>query len=543
MSRPRGCSWVLALGALVLPVATVAAADAPRPVAVFSVASIDHVMGDLAYLTSLVGRSDVDGLIQMAVTPLMRDLDRAKPIGLLITIEGDEPKGVAFLPAPNLEKTLKVARDRFHAHVDDLRDGVKKLDLGKGVFLKQQGEWLFISDQPQHLANLPPDPVALLGGLDQQYSLAARFHVQNVPQNLRDLAAFYLHSQIDDGARSVALEDPEIDGAFLKSACQELKTAISMLFDQADQITIGWSVDSRSACMVADLQATAVDGSALAGQWSALAQSRTNFAGFLVDNAAVTFQAAARLSAQDGRKIQAVVEYLRSKALLAIQRDPNAPAALNEIVNGVLDVVDRTVQEGKPEVAASVVLAPKSFKFVAGLHVADGRALADAFQQLFELARQQPDVPDVRFFAARHGEIDLHMLTVPISERDTDWRRTLGDHLDVVVGTGPQGLYFGLGDQSDQLLKEAIDRSAALGEQAVPSVQLRIAAKPLLAFLASLEKADQKLTKMATILNRARGGDSILLTTTPLNNGFGCRLQIDEGVLEMFGKTAQPSED
>ena len=33
------------------------------------------------------------------------------------------------------------------------------------------------------------------------------------------------------------------------------------------------------------------------------------------------------------------------------------------------------------------------------------------------------------------------------------------------------------------------------------------------------------------------------LTVTPLENGFGCRLQIDEGVLEMLGKTAEPSGD
>ena len=80
---------------------------------------------------------------------------------------------------------------------------------------------LFFSDQPKHLANLPTDPVAMLGGLDKQYSVALRFFVQNVPQNLRDLALFQLHNKIDVDMKGVKLDDPEIDGAFLESVRQE----------------------------------------------------------------------------------------------------------------------------------------------------------------------------------------------------------------------------------------------------------------------------------------------------------------------------------
>jgi hypothetical protein len=48
---------------------------------------------------------------------------------------------------------------------------------------------------------------------------------------------------------------------------------------------------------------------------------------------------------------------------------------------------------------------------------------------------------------------------------------------------------------------------------------------------------------MAEIIGQARGGDSISLTVTPLEHGIGCRLLVDEGVLEMLGKTAQPAGD
>jgi hypothetical protein len=540
---PRLSQWIVPAVAALLPMAATRAADPPRPVAVLSIASIDDLMGNFTYLTKLGGRADVGGFIQMAGASFVQDLDRTKPLGVLITIENDEPKGVGFLPVPNLDKALKVVRDKLSANIDDLGDGIKKLELGKGVYLKQQGEWLFFSDQPKHLANLPVDPVAMLGGLEKQYSVALRFFVQNVPQNLRDLGAFQLHSKIDVDMKGVTLDDPEIDGAFIESLRQELKESVNVLINQSDQITIGWAVDSQGGRMYLDLHATAVTGSALAQQWAGFASSRSVFTGFVVDDAAATFQGVARVSQDSAGNIRAVVEYLRKKAIKGIDRDPKAPPALKDIVNGVLDVVDQTVQEGKSEIGASVVLAPKSFKFVAGVHVADGRALADAFQKLYELAKQQPDVPAVKFYADKHRDIDLHTLTVPISERDTDARKMLGEELDVVVGTGPQSLYFALGENSDKLLKSAIDKSVEVGEQSVPPVHLHVAVRPLMAFLASLDVAAEKPAKMAELIGQARGGDSISFTVTPLENGIGCRLQVDEGVLEMLGKTAQPSGD
>ena len=105
MSRLMRCpgvsQWMVSAVALFLPLAAVRRPRIRRrPVAVLSIASIDHLMGDFTYLTKLSGRSDVDGFIQMAGARFVQDLDRTKPLGVLITIENDEPKGVGFLPVP-----------------------------------------------------------------------------------------------------------------------------------------------------------------------------------------------------------------------------------------------------------------------------------------------------------------------------------------------------------------------------------------------------------------------------------------------------------
>ena len=378
------------------------AADHSKPVAVLSIASVDHLMSDFAYLTEVLGRSDVGGFVQMAGMSFVQDLDRTKPLGVLITIEDDEPKGVGFLAVPDLKKALQVVREKFNADVDDLGDGIQKLNLGQGAYLKQQGEWVYFSDHPRHLENLPPDPAAMLGGLDKQYSVAVRLFVQNIPQNLRDLGLFQLHAKIDSDARSAKLDDPEIDGPFLELLQNGLKTSANALVNESDQITLGWALDSQRGQTFLDVQATAVPGSALANQLSLLSNHRSILSGFVIGDAATTLQGGACVSPQSAEYVQAVLDYLRKKSLRGIDRDPNAPEAIKDIVTGVLDVIERTVKEGRTEIGASVVLAPNSFQFVAAARVADGRALADAFQKLFELARQQPDVPDVKFYADKH---------------------------------------------------------------------------------------------------------------------------------------------
>ena len=82
-----------------------------------------------------------------------------------------------------------------------------------------------------------------------------------------------------------------------------------------------------------------------------------------------------------------------------------------------------------------------------------------------------------------------------------------------------------------------------IGAQPVPPVQVRSAARPLMAFLASLDPTRDKPARMAEAIHSARGGDEVSLTVTPCPNGFDCRLLVEEGILEMLGKTDRTSED
>ncbi len=513
--------------------------DAVKPVAILSIASIDRLMDDFGYLMKAAGRADVSEYLQLMSSAFIQDFDRTRPAGVLITIEDDEPKGVGFLPVPHGDELLGMLKDKLGAEVDDLGNGIKKLEWGKGVYLKQQGEWLFFTDSPRHLSRLPEDPAAMLDGLDKEYGVALRFFVRNIPQGLKDVADFALQNKIDADLNASELADPELDAAFVESLRKSMKRWTTTLINDADQITVGWAVDSANRRTYIDLHAQAKDGSSLSRQFSSAMNSRSTFTGFAVDNAAATFQGSLRVSEQGRQQISSFLKYVREKVNKGIDADPNVPEALKEIVNDVLSVVDQTVRQGKTDVGATLLLAPKSFKFVGGVRVADGHALATAFQSLFELTKNEPDMPEVHFFARKHGELDLHTLSLPIDQDDKDVRLVLGEDLDITIATGPEQLYVALGKKSDELLETIVDRAQKNGEKEVLPARFRIALKPVIRYLASLDADNQKLHMLAEVIEQTQGGDGIQLTVEQIDQGIGCRLEIEEGVLELAGKASR----
>ena len=154
-----------------LPFATVLAQDsAPdKPVAVVSIASYDQLIKDFSYLTGVSGRPEIGNIAEFVSEPFARHMNTERPAGILFTIADGDPKGVGFLPIPDLDKLLAMVTEKFGAEVEELDDGIKRVRWNQNVYLKQQGEWVFFTDAVSHLKRLPSDPASHLAGLDKKY--------------------------------------------------------------------------------------------------------------------------------------------------------------------------------------------------------------------------------------------------------------------------------------------------------------------------------------------------------------------------------------
>lgn len=539
----RLASCVIILTSLWARPVTAAAEGSDNPVAVLSVASAERLLEDLTYLTHIMERPDLDNYLQVMRASFLETVDRQRPAGLLITMENSQPKGLGFLPVSDAEKLFGLLERRLGATLNDSGNGIMKLEMGKDAYLKQRGEWLYVTDHPRHLSDLPADPVAMLENLHQDYTVALRIYIRNIPQRLKDVVDYTIQTKIDMELRSHQPGDSESAASVANSLRKSMKRWISSLINDSDQVTIGWAVDTPKRRTYLDLHARAKEDSRLSRQLNDLMNNRSTFTGFFVEDAAIAFQGSLRATEEMREQSANVLNYLREKAREAIEADPEAPGQAKEIVDSVLDVVDQTVRQGKTDIGGTLLLAPGSFNFAGGTRVADGRALADAFQELFELAKNEPDVPEINFYDSKYKDLDLHTLVLPIDKSDVDARKLLGETVDITIATGPEQLFIAIGKDADDLLETIVDESQNIGKKKVPPLHLRAALRPVMNYLASIDRNNEDQHVLAELINQARGGDAIELKIQQIENGVGCRLIIEEGILELVGKASRNAND
>ncbi len=517
----------------------VSSADPPKPIIVVSIASVDRLMDDLAYMAKITGQPQANGFVQLLAGKFLETLDRSRPSGVIVTLADHGPKGVGFLPISDLKGLLSKLDAQFGVDVEQLDHGIKRVGIGKSVFLKQQGKWLFFSDHAENLDHLPAEPEKLLEGLHQSYDLAIRLNVRNIPESVRKLASHNLETWVelglDPNLSTNADLDPELAEVLRKNVTQ---VARSLIYD-TDQVTVGWAVDSQGRRSYLDVDVTAVAGTDLARRFSGLSSSATAFSGLVGSDAAISFLVSCSLSDQDIEQFTTLFEILRREGKKAIQKDADAPPELVAIFDQILSVVVATFQQGTVDTGGSVFLGPRSFQFAGGVRVANGPALAAAFKSIIELAKNEPDVPVVKFNAARHRNIAFHTFSVPIAEDEKESRKVLGDALDVVIGTGPKSVYLAFGQNGIQLLTDVIERSTKGGKQPLASVQMKVAVKRLMRFLATVSEKDEKLGILADTIEKAEGGDGISAVIQGGPQRLHGRLEIQEGVFEMLGKAVQ----
>ena len=532
----------LVLGAS--PLATVHAQNEVDPAVVVSITNPDELMSDINYLTTAANAQQVGGMIALMGGGFLQLMDRTKPAGVYITLDQGEPVGIAFLPV----KDLNMALTQLQAMIgpaQDVGDGVKQVGRpGQTAFVKAVGPWVFLSDKAENLSVLPQDPSAVLGDLPEQYDLAVQINVRNIPEQFRQMAVEALRSgfqqQFDNS--SADADEKELAEKLSGNSMQQLVT----LIEQSDQVTIGWEADSEQKVTYLDMSVTAIEGSELAQQMEILKGSSTNFAGFVREDAAASLNFNSKIPEQDIEQSKLVLQAVRDKAMTELENDPDLPdaqsrQAAKDIVNKLLDVLAKTIESGKLDGGAVVVMDPEAVRVVMGGYIADGAALEDALRQLVQLAQNEPDFPEVQFDAESHGAARFHKLSVPIPADEEDAQRLFGEQLDVIVAVADQSFYLAFGKDNAALLKEVIDQSAA-GAQEVPPMALKVNLAPILQVAASMNESDQKLQAVSAAAQQQTDDDQITFHAEGIDRGIRYRLLVQEGVLQILGQVAQQQQ-
>jgi hypothetical protein len=538
----KGCLLFATMMALLLqPVVQVVAQDRDKPPAVIvSVASYDKMLADLRYGGDVAGASQYIGLLQFFAGAYAQSIDTTRPAGVLVDFDGPMPVVTAFLPVKNLQRLLDQVADQL-GPARDVGDGVKQLDGPQPMFIKESGGFAFLTNSAERLAMLPANPLAALAGAEATYDLSVTVNVPSIPAELREMAI----EQIREGYESQAemqrlLIENEADAELQERLARNGIENIVKLIQQSDTFSLGWAIDPKTQSTYLDVSMTAIEGSELAGHMALLADAKTNFAGLLTP-AAVNVGVASTMSADDQEQVQMLLDTVLEKAESEIDADDDlagdARVAAKDVLRSLMDVAKETVAEGIVDGGVMLMTQADSLQFIAGMRVADGMKLEAAVKRLVELAKDEPDFPEVKLNALQHGGINFHTASLPLPDETA--RRVFGDSLEVVLGTGPKSFYMSFGSGVIDLLKQSIDTSAqSPNKETLPSF-VTVSLTPLLRFGARLEPNNDMLTSLLAALEKSPGKDQISITAQPIPRGFTYRLDIQEGVLRMIGRAVE----
>lgn len=516
-----------------------------KPVAIISVASYQTLQADLKFVGELAGMPDLDKSADALIAAAtqfrgLKGLDKSKPMGAAVFLEGETPRVLGFLPISDL-KGLLASFPQFGVQE---ADGMLEIQGPNGppISAVQKGAWAFISNEKSVLKTAPADPDKLLGNLSKDYAIALRFNVQNVPEDLRKNFSDIFRAGMEVGLQQRAGEDDIAFEFRRKMAQAQLKQMEEMIKD-LDQFTLGWAIDPSAKTTHIDMSLTAVASSPIAKKFSEMANVKSDFGGFLLPDAAATLNFCSKFDKADADEFVALIEGARKKAGEAIDNDATIPneegkKAAKEVVGQLLDVAKDTVTAGKLDLGAALNLQPNSLTFAAGGFVKNGANFEAAIKKLVALGSADPNFPAVKFDVETYKGIKMHSVAVPIN--DDDAKKVFGDTMDVYLGIGDQSVYFALGKGSLAMLKNVIDKSGAATAQTNYPFQLNIALLPIAQFANSVNSQQNPAAAMvAQLLSANPGKDHIRITAAVIANGVNYRIQAEEGVLKAIGTAAK----
>lgn len=513
-----------------------------KPAVVVSLASLDELLANIEYLTQAAGTAEVGGLIKLMAGQYTQGIDTAKPVGMYLTFAGPQPTGVAFVPVSNFDAVLGKIEEAI-GEPENVGGGIQKIALQREIFFKESGGWAFISDSATNLDSTPADPSTVLGTLPENYGLAVRVNVQQIPMPLREMAINAMRDGFERGLDSAGDdEDAELQAKLGKQGIENMVSFIQ----EADQITAGWGADQQAGTTFLDVTVTAVEGSRLSEQFALLDGNRTKFAGFMLPDAAARLNFASKASELEIEQAQFALGLMRKRAFQEIDEDDdlpdqNARQTAKEIVGSLIEVLEKTVATGKFDGGGSLLLDQGSLQLVAGGFLVDGDKIEENLKRLVELARSIEDDPKfdlIKFNLESHRGISLHTVDIPLPEDEEQARKVFGEAMSVVVGTSPGAVYLGIGEGCRDLLKRVIDESASRGEIGIPQATFDIALGPVLNFAAAIEDSPE-IQMMAQAMAEVQGKDRISFTAASVPRGASYRIQVQEGVLRLIGAAAK----
>jgi len=521
------------------PDAVVASTD---PVLVLTVASLNKLMQDVNYISGVMGQPQAGGMFTLMAGSFTQGLDTSRPIGILVPMVDGSPEPIGVMPTANVDLMLKQLEGTLGA-ADKLDDGTFVVAAGTSlVYIRQVGEWAVIARNRELIDLVPADPMSLMKGLGDNYDLGLRLSIQEIPLALREL----LVDQLSQGFEQAVARQQGNDAQVLDLSKTQLEQ-LNKLIREADQLMFGININPTKRVVSIDTEFTAAPGTSLAEMYAGQLPIPSKFTAVLKGDSAIRYHAAASISPEVIEASTGSVEMVMASVQKALDDQENigedVKAEIEEMLGGLLDLVNKTMLEGKFDAGFMTIAGDNLFQVAGGAFVHDGDEVAQWVKKLDKKLSQIPDAPKFNFDESTYNGVTMHSVVIDIPAKAEESRRLLGEQAVISLGTAPQAVYFAFGKGAPDLMKGLIDSADAdTGDLAArPLGQMRIKLLPLLRLAQSMKPNDAVAAVIDAV---AIGGDNdyVSLVGNSIPNGQSSYIEIGEGVIKAIGAAVREAQ-
>ncbi|MFM7205913.1 MAG: hypothetical protein ACKO4T_04495 [Planctomycetaceae bacterium] len=524
LTRGRG---VALAGILALTSSLASAADPQEVIAVMALDPYADLRSQLTWVGEQVGNPTLAGFAESFILLAtqgkgLAGLDVKRPIGLVVTTAGGPlPSVHAFVPVKDLGKLLGATQGILGPAEE--ADGVQRISPPgmPPLDVVERNGWAVLS-QPGTPAAVD-DPLAVIGPLAKDYSVAIEFFPSRMPAAMRD----QLKNMVEQAGRNAAAQGQPIDEAGFRQGLEN--------FDQLEKLLFGLAIDAEHEDVHLDIT-TVLEPGAAAESFEAAGKAVSTIASPATADgkqAAIRGHYAVVVPAEGRGAVRAAID----QGLEQADDDPVTRVVANllrELVAAMLDTgaldMGFTV-----DTAAADTSSPLPAVTI-GMQVKDGAALQQRVKERLGKPDALPPQVKVAFDVGTEGAATLHEITVDVS--GTPAAERLGDGVKATLAVTPDHAFVLVGGDVRARIAAAVAQGRTAVADAAPLAGIDVSLAALVSYAARMMQAfspeDPQGEALADVAKQAAEKDStrVQFSLKPVPRGATFRLLIDEGALQ-----------
>lgn len=532
------------LTALVAATPLAAQETEPKPVAdpflVVNIAGVERWQENVKYVFKAIERGDVfdkaDGMLGRVNN--LNGVDRSKPFGLMIYLNGLNPTLVGYLPVSNideLQKTLSIG-PLTAKRVEGKEDRYELTGGRRTLYVRFKNGFGFVADNSDVVEREFPDPAVVTRALSARYDLAIQMGLDAIPDASRNILLSLLRGNIEAQLQQRDNERPAEYRIRRASGMSNLQL-LEQVLKHGRNVTIGWDVNPEKKLSVLEFALECRPDSELSSYLINIGSRPTQFRGVLSDRSPFAMSLSWAL---DKMRQKSLVEII-TEGREAVAPSRPEEAEKSKIDSGVRDAAARlldqalaTAEQGHVDIFAQMSSVGEGrMAFTAGVRMTDADAVAGPLSDLLGSLGEKSPFKEIQREVETHRGVAIHRL-IPKQINGPD-RALYGEEMAIHIGAGQKAFWLAVGGrEAVPALRKAMDvvsdsANAPPSEGSADPFRMVFNMEGWKDVGAQPDRTEPGRELMRKAFQP--GSDSLRIDVRPTEHGARLRLEFDEGFL------------